>query len=187
MSDADANIPPPLKIKVKPIRQKTSRGRLPARVDDYPKKLPAVFLSEETLDSLRRFARSEVEQELGGVLIGRTGRTSRRKFVEIRGFIPAEKGVSKRASFAFTNEAQEAIHNILEQKYPDEQVVGWFHTHPGYGIFLSAADQFLDRNYFSEPYHIAIVLDPCAPEVEVGTFVWDRHRQRIRVPLFLVS
>jgi proteasome lid subunit RPN8/RPN11 len=102
--------------------------------------------------------------------------------VEITSFSPASKGVSRRASFEFTNEAQHEIHETLHSQFPGMRILGWFHTHPGYGIFLSSADQFIDEHYFREPYHVAIVLDPTKEETEIGVFVWDAERNRIRVP-----
>jgi proteasome lid subunit RPN8/RPN11 len=104
---------------------------------------------------LCRYAESEIDYELGGVLVGRVGKASRKTFVQVTGFIPAEKGISHRASFEFTNEAQKAIHEQMQEHFPDRRIVGWFHTHPGYGVFLSSADQFIDEHYFREKFHIA--------------------------------
>jgi proteasome lid subunit RPN8/RPN11 len=179
--------PKKLEIRVKQVRQKTERSRLPARLHkQYPAKLLAVYIRSGILHSLRAFTTSEQDQELGGVLVGRVGKASHRRFVEICDFIPAYKGVSRRASFEFTNEAQREIHSIMEARFKGLRIVGWFHTHPGYGIFLSSADQFIDEHYFNEAYHVAIVIDPTQREAEVGTFVWNHQQQRIRVPLFQI-
>lgn len=173
------------RIKVKPILQKAERGKLPTRISsDYPAGIPVVFFSEKALESLRIFAASDTSYELGGVLVGKVAKASRRLSVEVHDFIPATKGVSRRASFEFTNEAQQEIHEVMEQKFKHLRNVGWFHTHPGYGIFLSSADQFIDDHYFVEKHHIAVVLDPTKPGVEVGVFVWEKEKQRRRVQFF---
>lgn len=178
--------PGDLEIRVKPIRNKPEKAKLPARpAPGYPTNLLVVCISDAVLDPLRVYSASDRSYELGGVLVGRLGRSSRRLFVEVLHFIPATKGISHRASFEFTNEAQQEIHEIMESKHRHLQIVGWFHTHPGYGVFLSGADQFIDQNYFHEKYHIAMVLDPNKPDVEIGVFVWDKTlRERIRVPWF---
>lgn len=174
-------------IKVREVKPKTSKSRLPGRISQpYTTKLLAVFISADVLGSLRTFSSSESDHELGGVLVGRVGKASRRRFVEILDFIPASKGVSRRASFEFTNEAQKEIHEVMEARFKGFRIVGWFHTHPGYGVFLSSADQFIDEHYFNEPYHVAVVIDPTRNEIEVGTFVWNESQQRILVPLFEV-
>jgi proteasome lid subunit RPN8/RPN11 len=173
-----------LTIKVRPVKHRPEKSRLPGRIPPpYPAKLLAAFIRPDVLHALKYFATSEQDHELGGVLVGKIGRASRRPFVEILDFIPASKGVSRRASFEFTNEAQKEIHDIMEERF---RIVGWFHTHPGYGIFLSSADQFIDENYFNEKYHVAVVIDPGTPEVDVGAFVWNQDQQRVRVNLFEV-
>jgi proteasome lid subunit RPN8/RPN11 len=179
---------PDLIIRVKAVVRKPEKARLPGKIKrGYPTKLLVVFLSTPLLEKLRAYASSDKSYELGGVLIGKTGKSTRRTFVVIQDFIPATKGISRRASFEFTNEAQQEIHEIHQSKFKEQDILGWFHTHPGYGIFLSAADQFIDQHYFKESYHIAIVLDPVRPDVEIGIFVWGRDQQRVRVPYFTVT
>ena len=174
-----------MEIRIKPVRQKAEKSKLPSKIDkNYPAKTVAVFVASEILQNILRFASSDMMNELGGVLVGKVGKASRRMFVEIKDFIPASKGISRRASFEFTNEAQQEIHQIKEEKFPNQRILGWFHTHPGYGIFLSSADQFIDQNYFNEAFHIAIVIDPTKSEEELGVFVWDDSHNRIRVPFF---
>ena len=58
----------------------------------------------------------------------------------------------------------------------EEGVRGWYHSHPGYGCWLSGIDvdnQKLHQNRMYEPY-LAIVVDPkrtmSAGKVEVGCF-----------------
>lgn len=57
----------------------------------------------------------------------------------------------------------------------DENIVGWYHSHPGYGCWLSGIDvgtQALNQN-FQDPY-LAIVVDPIKTmkqnKVEIGAF-----------------
>jgi proteasome lid subunit RPN8/RPN11 len=45
------------------------------------------------------------------------------------------------------------------------QVVGWYHTHPNYGIFLSEDDKVVVRSSFNARWHIALVYDPIRDEV----------------------
>ena len=180
------NKPEEMKIRIKPVKQKAKRSQLPAELpSDYPENLPAVFIAESALASLKTFAASDLSYELGGILIGSVGKDSKRLFVRIENFIPARKGVSHRASFEFTNEAQQQIHEEMQERFRDSKIVGWFHTHPGYGIFLSNADQFIDQHYFTEKWHVALVLDPTKRDVDTGAFVWKKKGERLRVPLCL--
>uniref|UniRef100_A0AC35TPF2 MPN domain-containing protein n=1 Tax=Rhabditophanes sp. KR3021 TaxID=114890 RepID=A0AC35TPF2_9BILA len=56
-----------------------------------------------------------------------------------------------------------------------EKIVGWYHSHPGYGCWLSGIDVETQRinQQFTDPY-LAIVIDPhktaVAGKVEIGAF-----------------
>ncbi|MFX1535408.1 MAG: hypothetical protein ACFFDI_14375, partial [Promethearchaeota archaeon] len=54
-----------------------------------------------------------------------------------------------------------AVTRILKDKKPGSFVVGWYHSHPGYGLFLSGRDVATQQRYQKLWKHsIALVLDP---------------------------
>jgi proteasome lid subunit RPN8/RPN11 len=117
------------------------------------------------------------DREVGGVLIGRAARYG---LPLITGAIPAIQADERRDSLTFTQDTWEHVHRTLDRDYPEgEQIVGWYHSHPGFGIFLSEHDLFIHRNFFSGISQIALVVDPHA--TTEGVFVW--HDGSI-VPLF---
>ena len=60
---------------------------------------------------------------------------------------------------------------MLERDHPEQQIVGWYHSHPGFGIFLSEHDLFIHRNFFSGAAQIALVVDPL--QGHEGVFGWQ--------------
>jgi proteasome lid subunit RPN8/RPN11 len=113
------------------------------------------------------------DREVGGVLIGRTAADGTLPL--ITGAIPAISANEQRATLTFTQDAWEHVHRTLDSQFPpDEQIVGWYHSHPGFGIFLSGHDLFIHHNFFSGPSQIAVVVDPLA-RVE-GAFVWQEQK-----------
>jgi len=56
-----------------------------------------------------------------------------------------------------------------------ENIVGWYHSHPGYGCWLSGIDVAtqLNNQMYLDPF-LAIVIDPnrtiSAGKVEIGAF-----------------
>jgi proteasome lid subunit RPN8/RPN11 len=118
------------------------------------------------------------DREVGGVLIGRVAGDGGLPLVT--GAIPAIRADERRATLTFTQEAWAHVHHVLESEFPpDEQIVGWYHSHPGFGIFLSGHDLFIHEHFFSAPSQIAVVVDPHAQRE--GAFVW---RERELIPLF---
>lgn len=67
-----------------------------------------------------------------------------------------------------------ALHTTRQVGRP-ENVVGWYHSHPGYGCWLSGIDVAtqLTNQMYLDPF-LAIVIDPnrtiSAGKVEIGAF-----------------
>ncbi|MCA1557569.1 MAG: hypothetical protein LC731_03400, partial [Acidobacteria bacterium] len=57
------------------------------------------------------------------------------------------------------------------------RIVGWYHTHPRFGIFLSEMDVFIQKNFFSEPWQTAFVLDPV--QRTEGFFIWSHGEPKL--------
>ena len=74
------------------------------------------------------------------------------------------------AHVTFTQDTWEHIYKIKDKEYPDDKIVGWYHSHPGFGVFLSEHDLFIQQNFFSNPQQVAWVYDPHTDEE--GCFGW---------------
>jgi len=129
-----------------------------------------ILIHRDILREITDYSKSNLHQELGGVLVGGFYHWKGRQYVEIDAYIPARLGESRSASFKFTHDSWHEIQVIREQKYPDRPLVGWHHTHPSFGIFLSNMDLFIHKGYFDQPWHVALVVDPCADKL--GFFQW---------------
>jgi len=117
-----------------------------------------IQLPENIARDLEKHAYSNLDAEVGGMLFGgiTNGKT------QIVGFVPALKATSEQISLTFTHEVWEDILQQGESKFPGKQIVGWYHTHPSFGIFLSDYDQFIQNNFFNQPGQVALVIDPIA-------------------------
>lgn len=123
---------------------------------------PPIFLDLEAADAIERHALSDRDVELGGVLLGREGidHDDHTVFVRIDAYLPATDYRNTQASFTYTHETWSEIHRLKDERYPDLDIVGWFHTHPDFGVFLSGHDRFLHQSFFPEPLQVAYVVDP---------------------------
>jgi proteasome lid subunit RPN8/RPN11 len=124
------------------------------------------LLSADLFGAVEDHVVSDVEREVGGVLVGviQADRPS------ITAVIPALAAVGTSANVTFTQEVWEDIHQRIDRDFPGTQIVGWYHSHPGFGIFLSGYDLFIHENFFSAAGQVALVVDPLAGEA--GWFGW---------------
>jgi len=133
--------------------------------DPGPKE-PLVTIDSSVTRRIRQHARAHLKTEVCGVLIGE----STDEAIEIRASIEALNAAQAGTHVTFTQDAWEEIYKVKDEHYPDARIVGWYHSHPGFGIFLSEHDLFIQENFFSSPGQVAWVYDPHSDDE--GCFGW---------------
>lgn len=135
-------------------------GRFPAG-DVDPGALPLrVAIDGQPMLDLLSHAASSPDAEICGVLVGSPGRDSHGEFVHVTSTIRGERAREAGAQVTFTHETWDHIHREMDESYPGYAIVGWYHSHPGFDVFLSDMDAFIHRNFFGAPHHVALVHDP---------------------------
>src|SRR6201997_4144242 len=138
---------------------------------------PTLAVDSEVVRQIRQHARSSGKTEVCGVLIGQ----DRDHRIEVSACIEGQNAEEAGAHVTFTQDTWEHIYAVKDKKYPDARIVGWYHSHPGFGIFLSDHDTFIHKNFFSAPEQVAWVFDPHSDEE--GCFGWHGGRLE-RIPRF---
>ena len=140
-----------------------------------------ITIEEPALRASQAHALSSLNREVAGVLVGPRPekQPDGRYRVHILDTIIAKHTVMHGASVTYTPESWRYMTDKLHERYPDETavIVGWYHTHPGFGIFLSGMDLFIHQNFFTQIWHVAFVLDPRAQTS--GFFSWDRQKTQV--------
>jgi proteasome lid subunit RPN8/RPN11 len=124
-----------------------------------------VCFAASAIEAARAHAAGD-DREVCGVCLGRVMKAGSAELtVNIDECWPAPFAESSYATVRFTYESWSAVLDRLEKLRTVEpehgwRIVGWYHSHPGYGIFLSATDQHTHAVYFPRSWHIALVVDP---------------------------
>lgn len=143
-----------------------------------------VLIHQDVLRETQEHARSTPTVEVGGVLVGEVYQHDGRTYTEVRHyvFIPSAVGLrSSNVHFNFSADVWAALNQLCDIQYPDLTIVGWFHSHPNHGIFLSSMDLDVQGKVAYKPWQIAMVYDP--QRHEGGIFGW-RRTQMDKVPGF---
>jgi proteasome lid subunit RPN8/RPN11 len=119
-----------------------------------------VYIHQNTYNAIERFSRSDMDHELGSILFGGYSQYSSKMHVVISDHIEAKYTDATASTLTFTHETWDYIHKEHATRYPNLKILGWQHTHPGYGIFLSNYDVFIQENFFNLPFQVAYVVDP---------------------------
>lgn len=119
-----------------------------------------VYIKQDVYKALEEYASSDTARELGTILLGDYSETLGKTHIIISEFIYAKYTDATASTLTFTHETWEYVHQEHDKNFPDKKIVGWQHTHPGYGIFLSNYDMFIQENFFNLPFQLAYVIDP---------------------------
>lgn len=130
-----------------------------------------ILMEPAAHDGIEEYAASDTAKELGGILLGRQMEDAGHRYIVVEGYVIAQHTDSRQASLTFTHQSWDQMHAEREQRYPGLKIVGWFHTHPGFGIFLSSYDLFIQKNFFDLPWQVAYVVDP--KRKTRGYFRWE--------------
>lgn len=138
-----------------------------------------VVFDRAALDAIHEHGKSRTDVEICGVLVGRLCRDRFGPYLLIRDVVRGNEATERAAQVTFTAETWERIHAEMEARFPEEKIVGWYHTHPGFGIFLSGMDLFIQEHFFNLPWQVAFVYDPIGGDE--GLFTW-RDGKCVREP-----
>ena len=127
-------------------------------------------IRQAVLDDIHAHGKSSLDAEICGVLVGNVFRDKDGPYLFIEHSIRGDRAEGHAAQVTFKAETWTHIQDAMERDHPDAKIVGWYHTHPGFGIFLSGMDLFIQDNFFNLPWQVAFVYDPIGGDE--GLFVW---------------
>jgi len=121
-----------------------------------------VFLTQPAFARIRVHTASDLDNEVGGVLVGQWyhDQAGDEQFVVAEHVIPARYTRHGPVTLTFTQNSLVYFHNTIERRYPGRRIVGWYHTHPRMHVFMSHYDTFLHRSFFPELWQVALVVEP---------------------------
>ena len=98
-----------------------------------------------------------------GLLVGEVFENNGEKYVVVEEYLTAPNNATS-ASVRFSENSLGELASKLSKEHPGKLFVGWLHSHPGYGCWLSSTDVATQRKYFNEDWHVALVVDPTKQE-----------------------
>jgi len=105
-------------------------------------------------------AKESLNAEICGVLVGELFEDDAGPFVSVDAIVRGDSAREGSTHVTFTQDTWTKIHEEIDQNHRGKRIVGWYHSHPGFGVEFSEMDLFIQRNFFSGPGQIAFVTDP---------------------------
>jgi proteasome lid subunit RPN8/RPN11 len=124
-----------------------------------------VVIIRETLKFILDHAQQDTRLERFGILLGGIYEDPLHGiWVEIVSMLPAQNVDASIAHVEVSIEEMSRINNSVMQVLDssDQRIrkIGWYHTHPGHGVFMSHTDRNNQAQFYKEAWNVALVVDP---------------------------
>ncbi|ODQ48479.1 hypothetical protein PICMEDRAFT_70112 [Pichia membranifaciens NRRL Y-2026] len=117
-----------------------------------------VYISSLALLKMLKHGRAGVPMEVMGLMLGEFVDDFTITVVDVFAMPQSGTGVSVEA---VDDVFQTKMMDMLKQTGRDQMVVGWYHSHPGFGCWLSSVDVNTQQSFEQlNPRSVAVVIDP---------------------------
>jgi len=124
-----------------------------------------VYIEEDVLNDIKELCK-KTEFEIFGYLIGNILKWKEEIYVVIEeqlfllGAVHSNKYSTSQIEGAAGKYEKRFQQLKDKRKNENLRIVGWWHSHPDFGCFLSKNDLETQRFFFPESYQVALVVDP---------------------------
>ncbi len=148
-----------------------------------------IYLSKHFIHDIDSFIRENnlnlkeetegVIPEVGGFLMGHYayGESSDQYKLVVERFVPVSPQFHNVYQLEFSTENIAVELGQVMDDFPDLVMIGWFHTHPGHGLFLSKPDLVIHDGFFKRPYQFAMEMDTETENLDTAFFTRKKNGQ----------
>ncbi|MFX1308969.1 MAG: hypothetical protein ACFE8C_04665 [Promethearchaeota archaeon] len=133
-----------------------------------------VYIYDNILDQIKELSINS-EKEIFGYLVGDLLKWKEQLYIIIEEQLFIEDAVhSNKFSTSQikgkAGEYEKEFRKLKKKKMNyNLRIVGWWHSHPNFGCFLSQVDLHTQEYFFPESYQVALVIDPVRDEFKFFT------------------
>ncbi len=147
--------------------------------------IQAIYFTSKSIDQLDQFLVSQnlkpvqekegMVPEIGGILMGRPYQSDQdgKYRITVEDFVPINPEFHNVFQLEFSTQSLVKDLGDIQDQFPEYTAVGWFHTHPGHGLFLSKPDLVIQERFFGEPYQFAMEIDSLTPNLDTAFFTFS--------------
>ena len=137
-----------------------------------------VFITSRVIDRISRDVNRPFERI--GLLMG----TLQDSSLWVNDIIPGGTEMSE-VSCAFPPDLLAKVADGILQGRIDGRIVGWYHSHPGHGLFLSQTDVQTHMQFCQfSPYAVSLVADPQSEEF--GIWIFESGAGVVQLPSSMI-
>ena len=143
--------------------------------DDWPKtkrhKKFFIYANDAVIEKIKNHAAQRNDIECFGLLLGNAYIDSdiRVLWIHLQDTVAAENtrsdAVSVEVSTQEFKRLNDKVDKVWDRTRGEVRKIGWYHSHPDIGVFMSATDKKNQKLFYNQEWQIALVVDPVRDEI----------------------
>ena len=119
-----------------------------------------IYMEDYVHTYLYQYARSSATGEKLAVLMGKNLVIDGHETVFVSGVVQARYTEKLKGMETITKKSWKQIGEDIEKYFPDLNVVGWMHSRPSFGAFVTSRDEAYHKKVFGTDRKLFFVVDP---------------------------
>ena len=139
-----------------------------------PGEFKKIFVEDFVHTYLWQYSRQKGEKPCVAILLGDSKRAGGKRHIYIKSAFPVEGVAERQGKYEFSENVWGEIYLACGKYFPEQEIVGWFLSNPGFPVEKSAAIEETHRTYFSGAEKLLFLVEPM--EGDSAFFGFDGNR-----------
>lgn len=139
-----------------------------------PGEFKKIFIEDFVHTYLWQYSRQKGQKNGVAILLGESKRAGGKRHIYIKSAFPVEGVTERQGKYEFSENVWGDIYLACGKYFPEQEIVGWFLSNPGFAVEKNAAVEETHRTYFSGAEKILFLVEPL--EGDSAFFGFDGNR-----------
>ncbi len=139
-----------------------------------PREFKKIFIEDFVHTFLYQYAGEGNEKQKFAILLGKSQRAGGKRHIYIKSALAIDGVTEKQGKYFFPEKVWGQIYQDCEKYFPEQEIMGWFLSRPGFMPERTAVIEETHRTYFSGADKVLFMIEPL--EKESVFFGFDGNR-----------
>ncbi len=143
-----------------------------------PREFKKIFIEDFVHTFLYQYAGEENEKQKFAILLGKSKRAGGKRHIYIKSALAIDGVAEKQGKYFFPEKVWGQIYQDCEKYFPEQEIMGWFLSRPGFIPERTAVIEETHRTYFSGADKVLFMIEPLEKESIFFGFDGNRFAQQ---------
>ena len=125
-----------------------------------PGEYKKIFMEDFVHTYLWQYSRQKEQKPCVAILLGDSKRAGGRRHIYVKSAFPVEGVTERQGKYDFTENVWGDIYLACGKYFPEQEIVGWFLSNPGFQVEKNAVIEETHRTYFSGAEKLLFLVEP---------------------------